>query len=289
MENLSVFIPTRNRPLQLDSCLKTIIKTVDSLKTHFYILERNSEKFVDNFNLCIHENVYNYGIETTIIKENNFRSNLIDILSKVDTKYILCMTDDTVFCRYNVNFDNIFEYLDNNENVLTYSLRIGENCKIQDPLTNSKSLSFHDNWCSYEFLNYEQFYEFDCSEKPLDSNLFYQISMDGHIYRTKDLLRMCQETPFINLREWESNLIQNSRRDDWMFRNKPNMACGITSSVVNLIFNQQLPPYSNNVSKFQYSAEELNNYFSQGRRINIRKTIGEYPEGSHIFRQIVLD
>ena len=284
MNNLSVFIPTRNRPLQLEACLSSLHKFVRCGDLELHILSNNDPEYVDNYNLVMEA----YPWNRNSYREVDFRQDLWDILELVDTNYVLCITDDTVFWRDNINFENILAYMDENPHVLTYSFRIGENCKIQDPLTGSRSLDFHENHCAYSIFNHEQFYEFNCEGKPLDSNLFYEISMDAHIYRRVDLLKICKETKFKNLREWEGNLIQNSRRKDWMFDNKRYIACGVTSAAVNLIYNQQLPPYSNNVSPVYQSASDMNKYFSEGKRIDISKTINGVPEGSHIFRQLVL-
>ena len=146
MPDLTIFIPTRNRPLQLDACIKSTIKAVgfNNISIKFVFLERNDESYQKDFNLCLGENFNNTCYSLEVVKENDFRNNLIDILEETYSYCTLCMTDDTVFWRDNVNFNNIFEFLRNNQHVLTYSLRVGENCKIQDPLTKSKSLDFHE-------------------------------------------------------------------------------------------------------------------------------------------------
>jgi hypothetical protein len=198
------------------------------------------------------------------------------------------VTDDTLFWRDNIHWQEILKYMDKHPEVLTYSFRLGENCKIQDPLTGSLSLSFSNNLETREFINYHFFGKFNCTDKPTDSNLFYQISMDGHIYRREELLRMCESVPFTNLREWEGNLIGATRSKDFIYKDKPYIACDVISATVNLIINQQLPPFSNDVSPVYRSAEELNKLYSEGKRIQIKKTINRFPEGSHIFRQLYL-
>jgi len=114
---ISNIVFTKNRPLQLDAYLESLHKYFPSKLIQTYILykvelfESEYEQLFRNYPGCV------------VIKENDFYSDFLKILSQIDTKFILFGIDDVVY------FDSVdLEVIDESFNafaddVFGFSLR----------------------------------------------------------------------------------------------------------------------------------------------------------------------
>ena len=111
---------TKNRPLQLDGYLKSLYRYFPAKLLQTYVLYK-VELFEEEYKL-----LFQKYPDCVIIKENDFHSDLLTLLSQINTKYILFGVDDVVY------FDSVdFEVIDETfnrfpEDTFGFSLRFSK-------------------------------------------------------------------------------------------------------------------------------------------------------------------
>jgi hypothetical protein len=114
---ISNIVFTKNRPLQLDAYLRSLYRFFPGELFRTYILykvelfEKEYERLFDSYSDCV------------IIRETDFHSDFLEILNRVDTKYILFGIDDVVFYD-SVEFSLIDETFDKHaDDIFGFTLR----------------------------------------------------------------------------------------------------------------------------------------------------------------------
>lgn len=128
---ISNIVFTKNRPLQLDAYLESLYRYFPAELIQTYIIYK-VERFEEEY-----EQLFQKYSNCIVIKEKDFHSDFLRILSQINTKYILFGVDDVVY------FDSIgFEVIDETFNkfskdVFGFSLRFRvENLKSgNDPVS----------------------------------------------------------------------------------------------------------------------------------------------------------
>jgi len=82
---------TRNRPLQLDGYLRSLRKFFPADQVQVYIIYK-VERFGEEY-----ESVFSQYPDVEVIRESNFHCDMLEVLSRVDTEYILFGIDDVIF------------------------------------------------------------------------------------------------------------------------------------------------------------------------------------------------
>jgi hypothetical protein len=117
---------TKNRPLQLEAYLESLYRfySRELIKTHIIykveLFENEYEKVFRKYPDCV------------VIKEDDFQSDFLTVLSKVDTKYIMFGVDDVVYFDC-VDFDVIDEtFTKYTGDIFGFSLRLGKDAAKND-------------------------------------------------------------------------------------------------------------------------------------------------------------
>ncbi|MHC4323898.1 MAG: hypothetical protein ACYSUX_06465 [Planctomycetota bacterium] len=125
---------TKNRPLQLEAYLQSLCRFFSRELIQTYIIYK-VELFEDEY-----EQVFHKYSDCVVIKENDFHSDFLTVLSKVDTKYILFGVDDVVYFDC-VDFDVIDEtFTKYAGDIFGFSLRLGINAAKDDIDTLSEAV-----------------------------------------------------------------------------------------------------------------------------------------------------
>lgn len=121
MENvISNIVFSKNRPLQLDAYLESLYRCLASELIKTYILYK-VELFEEEYAL-----LFQKYPQCVVVKEDDFFSNFLSILSDVNTKYVLFGVDDVVYFD-SVDFEVIEEcFTKFDEDIFGFSLRFGE-------------------------------------------------------------------------------------------------------------------------------------------------------------------
>lgn len=88
---VSNIVFTKNRPLQLDAYLESLHRYFPSVLIQTYIIYK-PELFEEEY-----EQLFRKYSNCTVIRENDFHSDFLKLLSQISTKYILFGIDDVVY------------------------------------------------------------------------------------------------------------------------------------------------------------------------------------------------
>lgn len=88
---ISNIVFTRNRPLQLDGYLQSLYRHMPEERIQTYVLYK-----VDLFDEEYAE-LFKRFPKTTVIREKDFHDDFVNLLERLDTKYVLFGTDDVVY------------------------------------------------------------------------------------------------------------------------------------------------------------------------------------------------
>jgi len=131
MKMISNIVFTKNRPLQLDAYLESLYRYFPSELIQTYIIYK-AELFEEEY-----EQLFRKYSNCIVIRENDFHSDFLKLLSQISTKYILFGIDDVVYFD-SVDFDIIDETFNKfGEDIFGFSLRFSaENVKDgNDPIS----------------------------------------------------------------------------------------------------------------------------------------------------------
>jgi hypothetical protein len=282
MSNIATLILTKDRPMQFDCCLRSLVKNFPWASEVFVLIHNETPEYTSIFHGYDDFEAYNSGqIPKLIIvpEKNGFKESLVNTLKQIAEEYehILLLTDDTICYRELTNITSLSSLL-HDPSVFTVSLRLGENTTNQNPDDASDKMSipvpFVDGVAIWNWRK----------EKPL-KNTGYPISMDGHIYRSEQIADMTERIPFKNLREWEGELVAATQGDIFkeVYWNYSMMACPQYSYCVNVNTNMVQYPFNIRCGPYSQTAGSLLDKFKAGFRVNLEKTLeGVNFNGSHV-------
>jgi hypothetical protein len=118
MKIISNIVFTKNRPLQLDGYLESLYRHFPAELIQTYVLYKQ-ELFEEQY-----RQLFSKYLDCVVVKENDFHSDLLKIITQVDTKYILFGIDDVVYFD-SVDFKVIDETFDKcSEDILGFDYSI---------------------------------------------------------------------------------------------------------------------------------------------------------------------
>lgn len=171
-------------------------------------------------------------------------------------------TDDCIFYRpCKATAGQVLATLD--ERTFVFSLRFGYNTRVQDYSLGSlqpplQGEPWQENGTWFVRWNFKQY--------NWTQNYGYPFGMDGHVFRTEDLITVTQGIRMRTFREWEGTLCQPGSRN---MLKKAYMAALANSCVVNNPCNSmQWPPLE--AGRFHpFGAAELNEKYLDGWAIDL--------------------
>jgi hypothetical protein len=173
-------------------------------------------------------------------------------LFSTDYDFTCFFTDDDIF--YNpVDEEEITKHLDN-EDVFCFSLRLGTNTTYCYTMKTN-------NVIHNEEIVDDQFMKWQWTKHYLDFG--YPLSVDGHIFRTKEIKKLTSKVNFENPNTYEAGLqMFDYFPREYMVSYKASAIVNSPANVVQSVFpNRKGEQYS-------YSAEELNNTLLEGKVID---------------------
>lgn len=195
-------------------------------------------------------------------QSQNFKPDLIELLQFSEAKYIILLTDDSLFTQrplFNIqDIDKIYT-----DDVLNISLRIGFNTIYIDYMDKSKV-----EMLGPPFYFYDNFTKWNWTERR-GGHLSHPFSPDGTIIKREELIGLARTVAYNSIREFEGNTCEYIRRDV----KKPNLVSPLGSIIVNIPNNMTTDGglYLKNGLKYPASLEELNDLYLSGSKININK------------------
>jgi len=193
--------------------------------------------------------------ELNWFKEKNFKSNLVSLLD-INKKYTVFFVDDIIWKNKFSIQDIEFKNFENNQNILTLSLRLHPN------LTYCYAASVNMKPLSTNVWNW----------RGLPGDFGYPMSVDGHLYRTNEIIGLVKGLQYKNPNQFEAILAAYPI-------NKPLISCYNKSIIFNNPCNKV---QTNNPNKHgNISAEYLNQEFLNGNIIDLEPYRGLDNESCH--------
>ena len=125
---------------------------------------------------------------------DNFKQDVLNLLDSED-KYSCFFTDDDIIYK-TFDSEHIIKSLEDDSDVFCFSLRLGTNVNFCYTMNTENILK------NYEDLN--SLIKWDWTVHYLDFG--YPLSVDGHIFRTKDIFKLTRKVAFTNPNSFEGNL-----------------------------------------------------------------------------------
>lgn len=253
---------SKNRPLQLDLCLNSIKKNFsDSSK--IVVIYRYDGDFADSITSLSeeHPDVEFYNQSDSIYED------IKNALEKSKNNYVCFFTDDNIFYRH-VGFIDL-DPLFNIDDICCLSLRLGYNTSKRFHLGNGSidiPIAYNQNG---DFLFISK------TDHKYGSYWSYSHSVDGHIFRLKDVIEMIIELSHINnlkdIGQTPNDLETNMQRF-WPI-SKNTIVSLLHSVVVNSPNNRVSESHKENISgeHFSFSDTECFTLYKSGKRLNIDK------------------
>lgn len=190
-------------------------------------------------------------------KEKDFVSDFLTALKTCESEYICGLVDDCVFYkRLPTSSKQIIASL--TDDVFCFSLRMGLNTTTQYYMRNDVT----------QLVDYQQnpfCVKWDWKKWSSKLNYGYPISLDGHIFRTKELCDLSHKFKFDYLRQWEGVIAGKCREEtgrDKMVAFRQNVLFSIPVNCV------QDPPLVAG-QLYDQPEEEINQKYLDGEAIDL--------------------
>ena len=257
---------SRNRALQLHALLESIHLYLDSEDVNVSVLHR----YDDDHQAGLNE-LRDLFPSIVFIKETDFKKHVTDFLSSGSD---LCafLTDDIVF-KDDVDISQISGIMTNNENVLTFSLRLGLHIRDCYALSSEQPVPMGNVYPPNLFV-------WDWRNAKMDWG--YPLSVDGHVFRRKQALAWFATLEYSHPNSFEE--VMQVRRQ---LPDIPLLAVSfVTSRLVNLPINRVQDTHTNRCGDI--SSDTLLAVWNEGKKIDISKFHQLLNTGVHQELEITL-
>lgn len=245
-KSVTCVIFSRNRAMQLDALLESIERYS---KTKFDIIVQYS--YSPNHQKSYEEVEKKYPY-VKFWQETTVNATLKDILKSIKSKYMFYLVDDQVFTG---TFDvtETIPFVDNNS---FFSMRLGKN------VTN---LGVKDIPLYPKYKEEGKFLHWKFADNVGQHGWHYKFSVDGHIYRTIDILRCTMSIPFKAPNSYEANM-----NSVIFFKIAKHGSAFSQPVVVNLIINasREEAAYENCVGG-EFSADDMLKLREEGKSLDL--------------------
>lgn len=269
MININAVIFSKDRASQLHLLLESIHKNSPYLFNLNVLYTSSNQEFEKGYDILkdmCKTNLWNVNF----IKESNFKEDLMSLI-KSDYKYTTFFTDDDVLFG-EIDYQTIEKSL-SNEDVFCFSLRLGKNttfCYTMNVPNQIVVSEETENTVAWDWQ--KSWYDFG-----------YPLSVDGHIFRTKEIAKLSKSLNFSNPNTYEAALqIYDTFPRNLMESYKHSKLVG---NPVNIV-NDSHPNL--NGQKYKFETKNLNEKFINGvficlEDMNFSNIIGAYQEIEYKF------
>jgi len=257
---ITSIIFSKNRPLQLDLCVK-------SIKTNF--LDCNQifvlEKYDDDYNKMLDVLSTEHQDINIFQQTSSIYHDCLDLCKNAVNQYICLFTDDDIVYK-NTNHI-ICDQILNHKEFCTISLRLGLNTIKREHLNEIIDDIPRIGFETPDYLLIPK------TSYCYGSYWSYSHSLDGHIFRKADLIQIFDELSYLDKKyhfKQSPNELETQMQRYWAVT--PNIiVCQKNSTVVNSPNNRiQNTHLSNKAgSYFNYSPEKLSTLYKNGYRIQL--------------------
>lgn len=292
---LSNIVFTKNRPLQLDAYLESLYRHFPPELIRTYIIYK-VEMFEQEY-----EQLFQKYQQSVVIKENDFSSDFLRLLSQIDTKYLLFGVDDVVYFD-SVDFDVIdATFREHPEDIFGFSLRLGEEYIEKGRDTISKIIAagqnvYSINWTQgrtpttrYPFELCATMYKTELVKKVIKSSRKNNFLLErlfapasgvirtlGHVVSTRPVLKSLGYFYSPNtLESWNCRWCQNNASElPGLLYFQKVCASAIQVNMVNVLTKNKTLD-----GDAEHTVESLNDKYKKGFKLDIDFVAEKKPAG----------
>jgi len=250
---ISAVVFSKNRAAQLHLALYSIRKNFPDISDITVLYTHTTDEFKEGYEIT--QLFFPSSERVNWVEESNFENDTIDILNKGCDHVCFFTDDDIVYRKVYDSCESICQIFDEYSDLFTVSLRLGKNVYMQNvwrhlhcelPQETAMFNRKYVLWNWRTLLSPDGYYS-------------YPFSVDGHIYRTKEVLNIISKYDFDTPNALEGRAVYDYRDDM-----QDIMACFVTSCLVNTPIN--IVGSSENMSGVVHGAtlEELNKRYLNG-------------------------
>lgn len=245
---IDILIFSKNRPLQLHGLIKSLLHYSNLKDSKINVLYKYDNLFLNSI-----KQIIDLYPNINFIEEKNFNKQTKDFL-KNGEQFCAFFVDD-ILVKENLNFDIPCQVLNSNPQIMTFSLRLGTH------LSYCYALNTHQK-VPNGIINSELFL-WNWKNSQHDWN--YPLSLDGHIFRKKDIESWSNHLNFNNPNQYESQL-QSIKS---VFHLPDGCCSFLKSKIFNLPLNKVQNDFNNRSENVDI--DELNLIWNQNKEIDFIK------------------
>lgn len=268
MINATIF--SFDRAIQLHLLLESIEKNAKGIFNINVLYKCSSEEFKKSYDL-----LKDRFKEINWVEETNFKEQTLKLM-ETDLPYTCFFTDDDIIYG-KIKEKDIIQCLEEDEEIFCFSLRLGKNVSFCYTMnTNNVLLPIKED---------EKFVWWNWSKHYADFG--YPLSVDGHIFRTKEIKKLIKATSFFNPNTLEGNLqVFDNYPKEIMVAYKTSVLVNSPNNIVQNVFpNRKAETYS--FSTKELNDKYLNNEIIDYDLIDFSKIIGCHQELEFFFSKFL--
>ncbi len=252
-----VFIFTRDRPMQLDACLRSLAENAPQLAPATVLVRWTNDDYENGYRTLTAEHA-----DCQYVFETDFARDVHEILPTLAAHTLFLCDDSITYRPLPVDPDDVFT-----DDVISFSLRLGRNIRYCHPRDLHhglpKSLEERGPFLVWDWAEAPEGDVF--AWKGLEGDFGYPYSLDGIVHRAGQIADYLNGANFVNPNRMEGCVLAALRRDGL----PPKLASYHESVQVGLPINQVNTEVKNRVGlDHPTPIDDLNDRYLDGERID---------------------
>ena len=266
---LSIVVFSKDRPAQLDLCLKSIFKNLRNLISDKWTVDVIYTSSTQNFEIGYQTLMTEWDVDPVCFNRETpiggFEGNLERSMKEWGKNVLFFTDDDIVYKEFPINSTKaIYQALDIDD-LFCVSLRLGKNTFIQDQYTNKRCPIPEEVNDGSEIIK-----TWLWKSHPEWSNFAYPFAVDAHIFRSSLAKKIISQVDYFNPNSLEGRINGHIRKNLDSLPNK--MGCLEKGCVVNTPINRVQETCHNGAGVFfGSSAKTTNERFLRGERLSLEE------------------
>ena len=268
---IKAIIFSKDRASQLCLLIKSIQENAYGIFDLNVIYTYSNEEFKEGYDK-LREFLHIQGLTINFIKETAFKQHVMSQFDQ-DYPYTCFFTDDDVLFQP-IDLETIENSL-KNDTVMCFSLRLGINTTFCYTMGQENKLVISEET--------ENTIIFDWQKSYMDFG--YPLSVDGHVFRTKEIMKLSKALNFVNPNTYEAALqVYETFPKNMMESYKQSKLVGIPINIVQNVYpNKQGEKYG--ITAKELNDKFLNNELVDFKNLDFSNVIGCHQEISFSFKK----
>jgi len=259
---INILIFSKDRACQLDLCIRSILEKLH-LGYRLHVQYTTSDEMFDKGYELLKQK---YGHFIKFVKESNFKTTLLEMVSKFENEYCMFLVDDDVFINdvSEDEFCKLFKLYKENTKVATVSFRMNPFIDYCFPAKKKMIIPEFMEETMYLLWAWVDYDSFTCWGYPM--------AIDTHVYNVKSISALFNRLNYSDVNTLELNMTYNTPKE------KPYMISFKETKVYNIQHNFV---QEDSRQKSKCAVHTLNEKFLKGAVISTEDIYRLKPTAAH--------